>query len=430
MTDRIKFRIILPALFFISGTVLFAGNISNKNKQLQQLAFCKKWDEKKFQSHLAFLQKLHIKDKEKIPDVLYLGENWNTQGNWIGNYGNYTWACFAMRHANSFFGGTGIKKTGITAYIGANIKRVDGIRLWMNKWNSKSINSLQNPVDGGRTQSEIDDHGEAYSGSVDGPHIYIDVTVPEGMFRLSLYFNNKDGHWGPNKFRDYVISIFRKKTDLPVDKYQNPLASCFLHEFRNGVYKQFSLKGPGTYLVKIDRNSSFNTILPGLFLDKMEPDLFYYDDLHMGQPSTLLISSPETKLRTLPVNIGEATVPFADICYKRLKLLYAKTAYLYSDPTLQKTLERTSLRYLIIKTRQLADAFKGTVLGQNALLLLAKSLQLADYGIVFQNVINEYRKNAESLKIPLFNSKLALRRLNDLYDTTQLWEPERNKKIQ
>ncbi len=41
--------------------------------------------------------------------------------------------------------------------------------------------------DVGRRESEWDDHGAEYPMSKDGPHIYCSLSIPTGLFYLSLY---------------------------------------------------------------------------------------------------------------------------------------------------------------------------------------------------------------------------------------------------
>ncbi len=242
--------------------------------------------------------------------AVYVGEGWRTRGDWIGRYGKFLYILCAMNPPFDFYGGEGGVNTSYKAYIGEHRKRFplkaeeirpefrqgakvpknmmvdDGIRYWIHWLHTDNPKCLQVPktYGGGRTQAEWDDHGEAYPFDWVGPHLYFDLLVSEdspehpGMYLLSLYFMNKDGHQGNNRFRDYLITVKRILVRHPMN--ENPrgwervfdrlpvLASARVHDFRGGVYKQFLIR-EGAYTIKIDRNGSFNTILSGVFLDKV-----------------------------------------------------------------------------------------------------------------------------------------------------------------
>ncbi|MBI2194703.1 MAG: hypothetical protein HYU36_22210 [Planctomycetes bacterium] len=132
---------------------------------------------------------------------------------------------------------------------------------------------LVNPVNGGRRQANWDDHAEGYSPwfNRDGPHLYLELELPEGQFLLSLYFVNADAHWGGvNRFRDYLIQV---KNSSP--KYGDApgwerdfegaatLAESRVHDFYSGVYKRFLVQGPASLALRIHKGYSLNTVLSG-----------------------------------------------------------------------------------------------------------------------------------------------------------------------
>jgi len=135
-----------------------------------------------------------------------------------------------------------------------------------------------------RRHAEWDDHAEAYSRSWLGPHLYFDLRIGEGkqdhdgVYVLSLYFMNKDGHQGNNRFRDYRITVkplvkpffgSAKKPGWEALFNKLPtLAEARLHDFRGGVYQRFLLR-EGQYTVRIHKSGSFNTVLSGVFIDKV-----------------------------------------------------------------------------------------------------------------------------------------------------------------
>jgi hypothetical protein len=130
-------------------------------------------------------------------------------------------------------------------------------------------NSLYNPVPGYRRQAEWDDHGETYPMTHDGPDVWASVEVPDGVYRLSLYFFNKDGHDGMNRFRDYLVQLKPYTKGAREAEQAAPLARCRVRAFWGGVHKQFLVPGPAKYLVKIGKNDSFNTILSSVMIDRV-----------------------------------------------------------------------------------------------------------------------------------------------------------------
>jgi hypothetical protein len=103
----------------------------------------------------------------------------------------------------------------------------------------------------------------------EGPDLWFRVKVPAGPHRLGMYFFNKDGESGHNRFRDYLISLFKYKADPALAEKSPVLAQGRVVDFRGGVYKRFRVTGPAIFFVKVSRNYSFNTICSGTFLDRL-----------------------------------------------------------------------------------------------------------------------------------------------------------------
>ena len=126
----------------------------------------------------------------------------------------------------------------------------------------------------GRREAEADDHGEEYPQALDGPHLYATVQVPRGLFYLSLYEFNKDGHLDNNRFRDYWLSVRPAAGIGPVKQddfdHQPEWARGRVRDFWGGVWKRFLVRGPATLSVEVNRNHSFNTILPAVMLDLVD----------------------------------------------------------------------------------------------------------------------------------------------------------------
>jgi len=143
---------------------------------------------------------------------------------------------------------------------------------------------MRTPWDGYRRQAEWDDHGETYPLVMDGPDLWYLLEIRhEGVFKLGMYFLNKDGQDGNNRLRDYMIEIYPASLnwtsfdDVPQFAHDAesqvsknpPLAKNRVLDFWGGVHKQFVVKGPSKYYVKIDRNYSFNTIASLVAIDRM-----------------------------------------------------------------------------------------------------------------------------------------------------------------
>jgi len=227
-----------------------------------------------------------VPEKNEIaPKVVALDDDWLTEGDWLGRYGRY-WACLnAMCSPDDYLWGAGWEPVNYTSQIGPRAVAGDGLRYFVTTLYTKNPRVLEMPPtyldsrvkkglttrNENRREAEIDDHGETYPQSLDGPDICTALTVPNGLFTLSLYDYNKDAHEGNNRFRDYQISIRTQSgsslDDLSTFDAQPELAHGRIRDFWGGVYKRFLVRGPVTLVVKVDRNNSWNTILPGMMLD-------------------------------------------------------------------------------------------------------------------------------------------------------------------
>lgn len=238
--------------------------------------------------------------------VLPLDDDWTTKGDWLGRYGRY-WACLmAVRSPNNLWWGFAAEpgegrsertQVGLRIFGGPARVPDDAPRYyvhWLYTQDERSLelapqyaaSRIQNKLTKDphpRRQAEVDDHGEAVSMNVEGPDIFLSLTVPKGVYALSLYFFNKDGHGGSNRLRDYIIEI----KDVAIE-HQKPgfllsvegmkelqkhraLATSRVVDFWGGVYKRFAISS-GSYVIRVSRNNSFNTILSGVFLDPIGMD--------------------------------------------------------------------------------------------------------------------------------------------------------------
>ena len=99
--------------------------------------------------------------------------------------------------------------------------------------------------------------------------MWVTVTVPAGVHRASLYFYNKDGQSGQDRYRDFPIEL---KNTLTSQKQMNAaptLARARVTDFWGGVYQQFALCGPAKFSFKVRRNHSHAVIIQGIFFDPL-----------------------------------------------------------------------------------------------------------------------------------------------------------------
>ncbi|MGB2968232.1 MAG: two-component regulator propeller domain-containing protein [Phycisphaerae bacterium] len=273
---------------------------------------------------LADLAKVPFVPPERQPPVVRLDDDWLTKGDWLGRCGRY-WACLcAFVSPQDYYYGTSEEAVKYTAMIGPQCEQYDSIRYWIHWLYTQNPNTLEMPtsyldsrVQRGlttwavnRRQAEWDDHGEAYPMSKDGPQLFMTFEVPKGEFYLSLYFFNKDGHTGNNRFRDYAICVKGGKfsevgyADTPTDEdlaqfHRLPtVARARVRDFWGGVYKRFYVRGPQWYSLRIARNHSFNAILSAFMLDPVEYGVGgQIHGVEDGTPSRKDVVAAQTVLR-------------------------------------------------------------------------------------------------------------------------------------
>jgi hypothetical protein len=214
----------------------------------------------------------------------YYGEDWKTQGDWIGRaFRHWAVMCGAVAPLNHPVYFSDLTYT-VNDFIGPNRRENDCARRWVHWLKTDNPRTLWDPFNGYRRQSEWDDHGEAYPISKDGPDLWYLLEIRhKGVFRVGMYFFNKDGHVGNNRLRDYMIEFYPtshkwikfdewKKFSIDAESTvsrMNPLEKSRVKDFWGGVYKQFIVTGPNNYFVKIDRNYSFNTIISAVMIDRL-----------------------------------------------------------------------------------------------------------------------------------------------------------------
>ena len=125
-------------------------------------------------------------------------------------------------------------------------------------------------TEGKRVQGEWNDGSwqEKYSPEADGPNMWFDVTVPEGVHRVSLMFINNDGHDGRNANRDYFLEVKEHRGSIAEAEALPSLARARVVNFYMPVLKQFALSG-GRYYIKVTRQHSHVTKCSAVFIDRL-----------------------------------------------------------------------------------------------------------------------------------------------------------------
>ena len=199
------------------------------------------------------------------PQVMYVGEDWMTRGDWVGRYGRQKAVLCA---ANSAYDDSlvAMASVPIKGRINPAFEKADEKRNWLEGKSSTDPNSLYDPILGLRRQSEWDDHGESYAETLEGPDLWLSVSLPQGLYRVSLYFYafRAHSHAQSGELRDMVISVGGEPGN---SEPFAPLARARPELQGGAVYNQFLLRGGSDYRFEIDRNFGYNTILSDIFVD-------------------------------------------------------------------------------------------------------------------------------------------------------------------
>jgi hypothetical protein len=199
----------------------------------------------------------------------YVGEDWASQGSWVGRYGHEFTLLGAMQSPLDHYVIADLRYN-VTAGIGPHHAAGDALRHWF-IGNTEDPRALYDPNVGRRRQADLDDHGEAYDPTYQGPDIWIAVEVPKGLHRLSLYLVNKDGHTGTNRFRDYVADLKVRTSDPRMDEIRPAISAARVRDFWGGVYVSFLARGPDSYYLCVVRNYSLNAICAAVMIDQLSP---------------------------------------------------------------------------------------------------------------------------------------------------------------
>lgn len=223
----------------------------------------------------------------------FLGDDWVTGGDWVGRYGcGYAVLCAAgSPFDHEFINNNEYKVSGEVGHHHTGTS-VDQLRHWLHFIKSDNPRTPYDPIIGYRRMSVWDDHGEVYPRTFEGPDQWITIDIPEGTHRLSVYFINKDGHGGDERFRDYVLEIKHYNPSLEYAETSPTLARTRVRDYWGGVYKCFLLCGPARYYLKVAKNNSMNTEVCAVMLDGVSVPSFisqsyetpYYGGVNLVHP--------------------------------------------------------------------------------------------------------------------------------------------------
>jgi len=224
----------------------------------------------------------------KAPVVAPLPDDWTTQGDWLGRYGRYWASLNAMVSPQDYLWGAGWTPIDHAFQIGPKEKG-NSLRYWISSSYTDNPRALEMPPvyfdsrlqgnlttqDKSRREASIDDNGETYPLTKEGPDIYFSVKIPPGLWTLSFYNHNENGHDWLNRMRDYHYSFrphdgAKAIRDVSDFDTQPELAHARQRDFWGGVYKRFLVRGPQQLTLCIAKNNSLNAILSGTFLDSFD----------------------------------------------------------------------------------------------------------------------------------------------------------------
>ncbi len=203
--------------------------------------------------------------------AVYLGDDWQTQGEWVGHYGHqYADLCGTTSPVLQ----PEVQEPGYESLdqAGPHYKDAPSIYSWIGKQITPERRFLYSPALGFRREAEVNDGSwqhDKYPMTYEGPDLWVTFTVPAGAHRASFYFVNNDGHQSPFSKRNYFLEMKADKPTLVEEDRAPALASARVADFYHGVYKQFLVMGPATFHLKIGRSYSECTKLQGVFLDKV-----------------------------------------------------------------------------------------------------------------------------------------------------------------
>jgi hypothetical protein len=211
----------------------------------------------------------------------YLGEDWATQGDWMGRYGRHRAVLGGANSPLDHWLGTSSEWYYVKAFLGPHAPADDGVRRWIHWLKTEDPRALWNPFAGYRRQAEWDDHGEAFPPTFDGPDLWVHVRLTEGTHLVAMYFVNKDGRTALNRLRDYPLEVKVYSQSLEEAVRAPVLLRGRVRDFWGGVYQRLLIRGPSQHYIHIARDGSFNTTCSAVLVNKLRGPFTPWDRLPM-----------------------------------------------------------------------------------------------------------------------------------------------------
>jgi len=215
--------------------------------------------------------------------VVYLGEDWSTQGDWLGKYGDHCWTLCAMSAPRDMVGGKAkplkCHHDDMSKAYANETLRVTGdgefrycswtgdpadvlTRHWIGVKKSDETRALENPQWGYRTYASWDEHGEMHPTDAKWPDLFVKLRMPPGLWQVSFYFIDWDWFGAPFP-RAHRIAFLNETGD--------ETCTARVSDFGDGVYKIFGVEGGRDVVLRIRKDFSATVVLSGIFLDPISP---------------------------------------------------------------------------------------------------------------------------------------------------------------
>ncbi len=112
-----------------------------------------------------------LKGAVPVGGAVYLGQDWVTQGDWVGRYGRQ-WATLCAARSPFDHNIQEVSPFDVQGHIGPHHLVGDSLRRWVSWVETDNPKSLYDPIPGYRRQAEWDDHGETYDPAKEGPDVW------------------------------------------------------------------------------------------------------------------------------------------------------------------------------------------------------------------------------------------------------------------
>jgi len=273
-------------------------------------------------------------------DPAFIGEDWTTEGDWVGRYGTVAAILYGAGSPNDhqffYMHSDGCRFGAEPLADGGH----DALRAWIQALVTTDVRSLYDPQIGIRRMAALDDHGETYPAAHNGPGIGVLVSVPSGLHRVSLYFLNDNGHGGDTRHRDYEIDL---QVQSPDGSWRSKCRARAC-SFWGGVFKEFALAGPAEVRIAIHKGESLNVMCSGVFVDRLDGgsvptiqgSLPWMGSVVLGAPPLRPTSMPSYTLYSGLSDAGNAgPVASALVRIAKMQLYRAMTASKVSSGELE-----------------------------------------------------------------------------------------------